>query len=79
MSLSLTQFGTLGQLGYLIVSIPDLCTLTYFQILIEILQANSGNPDQMLSSAESDLGLHYLTTSNKKDARLIWVEMNVNP
>ena len=69
----------MGQFGYLIVSIPDPCTLTYFQILIEILQANSGNPDQTPRPAESDLGLRYLITSHKKDVRLIWVKMNVNP
>ena len=29
-SLTLSHFGILGQVWYLIVSIPDLCTLTYF-------------------------------------------------
>ena len=29
-SLSLSHIGILGQVWYLIVSIPDLCTLTYF-------------------------------------------------
>ena len=29
-SLSLSPVGILGQVWYLIVSIPDLCTLTYF-------------------------------------------------
>ena len=29
---------------------------------------------QMPSSAVSDLGLHYLPVSHKKDARLIWVK-----
>ena len=39
------------------------------------LVANSGNPDQTPRSAASDLGLHCLHMSRKKDARLI----RVNP
>ena len=27
-------FGILGQVGYLIVSIPDLCHLSYFEIVV---------------------------------------------
>ena len=38
------------------------------------MQANSGDPDNMLHSAVSGLGLHHLPTSHKKDARLIWVK-----
>ena len=34
-----------------------------------ILQANSGEPD----SVASDLGLHCLSVSHKKDATLKWV------
>ena len=45
----------------------------FIQILRDILQANSGDPDQMPHSAASGLGLHYLPTSHKKDARLIRV------
>ena len=37
------------------------------------MQANSGDPDQTPHSVASDLGLHYLPMSNKKDARHIWV------
>ena len=33
------------------------------------MQANSGDPDQTLHSVASDLGLHYLPMSHKKDAR----------
>ena len=33
------------------------------------MQANSGDPDQMPHSVVSDLGLHYLPMSHKKDAR----------
>ena len=36
--------------------------------------ANSGDPDQMPHFVASDLGLHYLPISNKKDARHIWVK-----
>ena len=31
MLLILLEFGILGRVWYLIVSIPDLCTLTYFE------------------------------------------------
>ena len=34
------------------------------------LSANSGNPDQTPHFAASDLGLHYLPMSHKKDASL---------
>ena len=37
--------------------------------------ANSGDPDQTPHSVASDLGLHYLPMSHKKDARHIWVKM----
>ena len=39
------------------------------------LLANSGEPDQMPCFVASDLVLHCLPMSNKKDARLIWVNM----
>ena len=39
------------------------------------MQANSGEPDQMPHSVASDLGLHYLPKSHKKDARHIWLKM----
>ena len=39
------------------------------------MQANSGDSDQKpCETAASDLGLHYLPTSQKKDARQIWVK-----
>ena len=34
------------------------------------MQANTGDPDQTPHSVESDLGLHYLPMSYKKDARV---------
>ena len=37
-----------------------------------------GDPDQMLHFAASDLGLHCLPVSQKRDARLIKVEMWLN-
>ena len=40
----------------------------------EIIQANSGDPDQMPHSVASDLGLCYLPMSHKKIARHIWVK-----
>ena len=45
-----------------------------FKLQYDILQANTGEADQTLHFAASDLGLFYLTMSHKKDARLIlWV------
>ena len=38
------------------------------------MQANSGDSDQMPHFVASDLGLHYLPMSRKKDARHIWVK-----
>ena len=35
--------------------------------------SNSADPDQMPHFEASDLGLHCLPMSHKKDARLIWV------
>ena len=41
------------------------------------MQANSGDPDQTPHSVASDLGLHFLPMSHKKDARHIWVKMQL--
>ena len=41
------------------------------------MQANSGDPDQTPHSVASDLGLHCLPMSHKKDARHIWVKMQL--
>ena len=38
------------------------------------MQANSGDPDQTPQSVASDLGLHYLPMSHKKDTKHIWVK-----
>ena len=38
------------------------------------MQANSGESDQTPHSVASDLGLHYLPMSHKKDARHIRVK-----
>ena len=38
------------------------------------MQANSGDPDQTPHSVASDMGLHYLPMSHKKDARHIRVK-----
>ena len=45
-----------------------------FEFLYKIMQANSEDPDQMPHSVASDLGLHCLPMSHKKDARHIWVK-----
>ena len=41
------------------------------------MQAISRDPDHTLHSVASDLGLHYLPMSHKKDARHIWVKMQL--
>ena len=46
----------------------------FIQVLMKIMQANSGDPDQTLHSVASDLGLHCLPMSHKKDARHTWVK-----
>ena len=38
------------------------------------MQASSGYPDQRPHSVASDLGLHCLSMSHKKDDRHIWVK-----
>ena len=38
------------------------------------MQVNSGDTDQTPHSVASDLGLHYLPMSHKKDASHIWVK-----
>ena len=45
--------------------------LFYFKQMF--LLANSQDPDQTLCSAASDLGLHCLPMSRKRNTRLIWV------
>ena len=51
----------------------------YLFIFILFQLANSEDPDQMLSSAASDLGLHCLPMSQKWDARLISVTALIFP
>ena len=50
-----------------------------FSIFIEILKetsvTNSGESDQLQRFAGSNLVLHCLPMSHKKDARLIWVKL----
>ena len=41
------------------------------------MQANSGDPDRTPHSVASDQGLHCLPMSHKKDARHIWVKMQL--
>ena len=41
------------------------------------MQGNSGDPGQTPHSVASDLGLDYLPLSHKKDARHIWVKMQL--
>ena len=41
------------------------------------MQAYSVDPDQTPHSVASDLGLHCLPMSHKKDARHIWVKIQL--
>ena len=50
----------------------------FIKILKEFLFANSGEPDQTPHFVASDLVLHCLPMSHKKDARLLWVECMMN-
>ena len=43
-----------------------------------VVNANSVDPDQILSSAASNLGLHSLPMSHLWDARYKWVNDNSN-
>ena len=49
----------------------------FIQILIEHSVSNSGVPDQTPRTGASDLDLCCLPMSHKKDARLIWVYLNL--
>ena len=46
-------------------------------IFDKILYANSADPDQTPRSAASDLGLHCLPRSRKRDTRLMWVKTGI--
>ena len=41
------------------------------------MQANSGDPVQMPHFVASGLGLHFLPMIHKKNARYIWVKMQL--
>ena len=43
----------------------------FIQKLIKVLQANNGYPDQTPCFAASDLGLHCLPMSHKKNAIML--------
>ena len=46
----------------------------YFSFLFKFSVIKNGEPDQMPYFAVSDMVLHCLLMSHKKDARLIWVQ-----
>ena len=50
--------GILGQVWYLIVSIPDLCTLTYSEHFLNLTDLSPSGPARRF--AEPDLGLNCL-------------------
>ena len=75
MSLSLS-IGILGQVWYLIVLIPDLCTLTYFDLKSIFLKisfrniiraSNSLDSDQARRYVGPDLGPNYLQKLSAAD------------
>ena len=60
------------------VSVLRVLVVFFFQFQYNILQANNGDPDQMLRSVTSCLGLHYLPMPHKKDASHIWVNGTIS-
>ena len=50
--------------------------LFIFIVVLQFMLANSVDPDQTPRSVASDLGLHCLPMSQKRDAMLIWVNEN---
>ena len=48
-----------------------------FKVQQKIMQANSGDPDQTPHNVASDLGLHYLPMSHKKDARHVCAKLQL--
>ena len=68
-------FGTVHfQLKECVVSFYDLPV--YHFIEIPEFNANSVDPDQIMCSMASDLGLHCLPLSLLWDARYIWINVN---
>ena len=59
------------------ISLKIFPNLTDFSPQLMAYMANSGDPDQALCSAASDLGLHCSPMSQKGDARLIWVNIKI--
>ena len=49
----------------------------FIQVLIVNYASKKWRPDQTPHSVASDLGLHYVPMSHKKDARHIWVKMQL--
>ena len=59
---------------FLFLRVADVLFSFSSYFLEKFLQANSEDPDQLQLSAASDLGLHCLPRSHKRDARVIWVK-----
>ena len=66
------EFFTLGQLLYLIVSIPDLCTLTYFIFM----HANNKRADQTVP-LRSLIGVFVIHSVECIIAKLLHVDFNI--
>ena len=56
-------------------SISNISFYFYCFIEIPVINANSVDPDQMLHSAASDVGLHFLPVTLSRVSRLKWVRM----
>ena len=59
-----------GQVWYLSVSIPDLCRLSYVDSKCSPIIIFNLDIPFLLHSVVSDLALHCLLVSHKKDARV---------
>ena len=53
-------FGILGQMWYLIVSIPDLCRLSYFKMLIKSNKGPDSVPDDFSSNTTKQMSVYHL-------------------
>ena len=65
------------QLEQSISVLRDVRWIFYSSLNRKFMQANSGDPDHTPHSVASYLGLHCLYMSHEKDARHIWVKMQL--
>ena len=73
--LGLIPFGILGQVWYLIVSISDLCSLTYFSLNVKIITIfNMSNEDIII---DARMVSHFIPLYVPNETKLM-INSNVN-